>query len=232
MEALMAKVTYDTALSGDFLGEFYSGEFSFSVAGNGNKATFIDDEQDGGKIKGFGKNLEGDENGLTGGKFEKLVFINDDGETLVTVKGQFNARTLSQATEEGNFQDLQLKILGGNDNMKGSSAADALFGYDGDDKINGHGAADVINGGTGKDVLTGGGGWDTFFFNAGDGRDVIKDFQLGTEDHHEEIRLSSNYELTENDNGDAMIVLTSGDRLILQGISMDQLEDYHILTPV
>ena len=73
----------------------------------------------------------------------------------------------------------------GNDVLAGGDSdfneADYLFGNEGDDIItagNGTGWASPnhIEGGTGNDILTGSYHADDYFFNLGDGRDVIKDF--------------------------------------------------------
>ena len=50
------------------------------------------------------------------------------------------------------------------------------MGGGGDDVIQGGAGSDRIIGRTGDDTLAGGGGQDIFLFNAGDGADVIVDF--------------------------------------------------------
>lgn len=78
----------------------------------------------------------------------------------------------------------------GNDRMLGGAGADRLAGQTGDDVLSGGvgndvllggGGADHLVGGAGNDRLLGGAGADTFQFDAGDGRDVIADFQAGTD---------------------------------------------------
>ncbi|NSZ80814.1 hypothetical protein G6M17_16735 [Agrobacterium tumefaciens] len=59
------------------------------------------------------------------------------------------------------------------DRIVGSSQADVLHGGSGDDRIYGYNDNDQIRGGTGDDVLIGGWHDDTYFYDLGDGNDVI-----------------------------------------------------------
>lgn len=225
----MAKVTYTVAMEEHYLSDFYSGIFELSVADSGKKATFTDGES-GARIQGFGQNLDGDADGLTGGTFDKLVF-SAEGETLVTVLGDFSAKALFQATKNNDFLELQRKIFSGDDDFQGSSKLEAIYGFGGDDEINAAGGNDLVNGGKGKDSIRGGGGFDTFVFNLGDGRDVIKDFNVGDAEDHERLQISAEFDIVKNKHGDAVIVLSDDDRLTLDGVSKSQLEDYHFSSP-
>jgi Ca2+-binding RTX toxin-like protein len=60
----------------------------------------------------------------------------------------------------------------GNDSLRGGAGIDVLTGGSGDD---------YLTGGLNVDVLTGGAGADIFEFNAGDGADVVLDFQQGVD---------------------------------------------------
>lgn len=64
-------------------------------------------------------------------------------------------------------------------NINGTNKADNLLGTAGDDFINGRGGDDWLEGGAGNDTLTGGRGHDTFTLRAGDGNDIVTDFQPG-----------------------------------------------------
>ncbi|MGB0958804.1 MAG: Hint domain-containing protein [Halocynthiibacter sp.] len=66
---------------------------------------------------------------------------------------------------------MDIDAAGGDDTITGGSGADSIDGGTGDD---------TITGGTGADTLTGGTGADTFVYNAGDGADVITDFDTTT----------------------------------------------------
>jgi Ca2+-binding RTX toxin-like protein len=73
----------------------------------------------------------------------------------------------SNELTSGDINDM-LHGLSGNDTINGMAGADKLFGDDGNDRI---------VGGEGNDFLSGGKGADVFEFAAGDGSDVILDFQ-------------------------------------------------------
>jgi Ca2+-binding RTX toxin-like protein len=70
----------------------------------------------------------------------------------------------------------------GADRLFGTGGADVLIGGDGDDRLEGGEGADFLYGGTGQDVLLGGAGKDTYFFNRGDGLEVIQDTPSGAND--------------------------------------------------
>ncbi|MBP2597841.1 calcium-binding protein, partial [Agrobacterium tumefaciens] len=59
------------------------------------------------------------------------------------------------------------------DQIAGSSQADVLHGGAGDDRIYGYNDNDQIRGGAGDDVLIGGWHDDTYFYDLGDGNDII-----------------------------------------------------------
>lgn len=66
-----------------------------------------------------------------------------------------------------------------NDTLRGGGGHDELDGGSGNDRLTGGAGRDSLDGGTGDDVLTGGTGADVFEFDAGDGHDIITDFQNG-----------------------------------------------------
>ena len=80
--------------------------------------------------------------------------------------------------EGGNDQ-----LLGqtGNDALNGSSGNDALTGGAGADRLFGGSDADVLRGNKGDDQLTGDSGADFFEFFAGDGRDMVRDWDDGAD---------------------------------------------------
>lgn len=87
----------------------------------------------------------------------------------------------------GKKADL-LKGNGGKDTLSGGNGGDTLDGGNGNDSLGGGSGDDVIRGGNGKDkidgqkgddALKGGADADKFVFRAGNGDDVIKDFEAG-----------------------------------------------------
>lgn len=66
---------------------------------------------------------------------------------------------------------------GANDRMFGNVSRDRLFGEDGNDYLIGGSGNDVLFGGAGTDRLRGNHGMDSFVFRAGEGRDIVLDFE-------------------------------------------------------
>jgi Ca2+-binding RTX toxin-like protein len=81
----------------------------------------------------------------------------------------------------GNALNNILRGGGGNDSLDGRGGADSLDGNQGNDTLRGGAGADTLHGGVGSDVLFGGQGADIFVFAKGAGRDVIQDFQDGSD---------------------------------------------------
>jgi Ca2+-binding RTX toxin-like protein len=85
-----------------------------------------------------------------------------------------NARTASGGDATGDsFRNFE-NLIGSahNDDLTGNSAANWLFGGAGNDTLRGGGGADTLIGGDGNDV---------FVFARGFGRDVITDFDQGSD---------------------------------------------------
>ncbi|MBX2855482.1 MAG: hypothetical protein KTR21_10860 [Rhodobacteraceae bacterium] len=135
----------------------------------------------------------------------------------------------------------------GNDIVRGGAGMDAIDGGDGDDRVIGDRGDDLVKGGAGDDVVKGGldndriegglgndivwgdGGADVFAFSLGDGVDILKDFQDGTD----QIDLSAYgfatisealATVSENDLG-ARIDLGNGDALLVRGVDLGQLDE-------
>lgn len=91
-----------------------------------------------------------------------------------TVK-TFVSWTLDQEFESG-------RLMGkGNINLTGNQGGEFLYGNAGNNKIDGASGADWLDGGHGRDRLTGGSDADHFVFHAGGGKDVITDFEDGSD---------------------------------------------------
>ena len=67
----------------------------------------------------------------------------------------------------------------GNDTLYGGAGADTINGGKGADVIYGNEGNDTLTGGAGNDTLYGGTGNDVFAYTAGDGNDVIADYEVG-----------------------------------------------------
>lgn len=67
------------------------------------------------------------------------------------------------------------------DVLRGKAGFDSLDGGPGDDSVFGGNESDTLRGGTGDDRIAGEAGQDMFIFAAGDGADLVFDFQPGSE---------------------------------------------------
>jgi len=130
----------------------------------------------------------------------------------------------------------------GNDNLDASneSAPYYIDGLAGNDDIFGSSADDVLIGGSGRDYVTGNGGADTFVIADGTTRETITDFDVNSGDvinfsgvtgFNSFSDVSSN--ATQNSNGDAVIRLPDGARVILTGVSLGDLssDDFTFTAP-
>lgn len=117
----------------------------------------------------------------------------------------------------------------GADNLQGGNQNDILNGDAGVGTLDGGSGEDTLNGGTGNDRLTGGASNDLFVFENGSGVDRITDFNFGSGD---QIDLSD-FNLADFDavmalafelNGDVRIQLDGDDRLILENITLAELD--------
>ena len=79
----------------------------------------------------------------------------------------------------GTDQRDRLEGRGGDDLIFGGDGKDLLSGGNGNDLLSGGRMRDKLVGGAGNDTLLGGHGPDTFVFRAGDGNDLIEDFEDG-----------------------------------------------------
>jgi Ca2+-binding RTX toxin-like protein len=81
---------------------------------------------------------------------------------------------------DGGEGDDDLYGGAGNDTLGGGAGVDYLLGGAGDDTLNGGAGNDVLSGGAGNDRLNGGLGNDVYYFNRGDGQDVIDETAFET----------------------------------------------------
>src|SRR5688500_5747179 len=124
-------------------------------------------------------------------------------------------------TLEGTAEDNWIDGRGGNDTLYGNGGNDTLDGGQGDDWLEGE---------LGDDWLTGGEGTDVFSFNAGDGADVITDFQLGSD----QIELNGDifssdppYTIASDANGSAILNLSGGGSVTLAGTDREDLITFY-----
>jgi cysteinyl-tRNA synthetase, unknown class len=113
----------------------------------------------------------------------------------------------------------------GNDVLNGLAGKDRLSGGEGNDKIFGSFGNDRLSGGAGRDIVSGGDGRDTFVFRAGDGRDVISDFQNGLDrldltglaDSFAEVKAAASVK------GDHIVLTFGADSIEVHGLTLASL---------
>ncbi|MEE7476271.1 calcium-binding protein, partial [Methylobacterium hispanicum] len=139
----------------------------------------------------------------------------------------------------GNLGNDTLRGGAGNDTLYGGqgedvlyagAGADLLFGNLGDDTLSadaggsrlyGGQGADVLVSGSGDDVLSGDLGADVYRFGAGSGRDTILGFSASQGDR---IDLQGqSYVLSSTENGSALMTLSGGGVVLLEGIAVQHL---------
>ena len=79
-------------------------------------------------------------------------------------------------TLDGGFGNDLLDGGEGHDTLIGGEGSDTLLGGVGDDTLNGNHGYDTLTGGLGNDVLNGSYFADIYYFNRGDGQDIITDY--------------------------------------------------------
>jgi Ca2+-binding RTX toxin-like protein len=124
-------------------------------------------------------------------------------------------------------------FLGGGGDLfdgRGGTSAVGADGWDGDDTLLGGVGADtldggfgndVLDGGAGNDVLSGGAGRDSFRFTPGSGRDIVSDFEAGANGDYIDVSGYSKYQSMLQSGSDVLITFSSGDSLLLQGVSVN-----------
>ena len=110
------------------------------------------------------------------------------------------------------------------DGITASPKNDILNGNAGDDDLEGGDGNDTLDGGAGDDTLTGGAGADTFVFQPGFGSDVITDFDADADvlefyDTAGNLLSTSALTETQNANGDAVLGISDGSSVTLEGVS-------------
>ncbi|MBC7148418.1 MAG: calcium-binding protein [Rhizobium sp.] len=118
------------------------------------------------KIGGTGFTAGGGRLGDSG-TITSLQILSTDGTTvLMTVSLSLAARLFNDALDTfgSGIGEMGEWLLGGNDTLNGSAAADAMYGYGGADRISGGAGNDYIDGGAGRDVFNGGAGFDVLSF--------------------------------------------------------------------
>ena len=113
----------------------------------------------------------------------------------------------------------------GDDLVHGGAGNDVLIDTSGNDRLFGGRGQDFIWSGTGNDTQGGGAGADTFVFSAGDGRDVVTDFQLGVDKMLILGPPSHMSDLTITQTGANTTISFDGETMVLRHVDHTQLTD-------
>jgi len=106
-----------------------------------------------------------------------LGWFKDPAKQIETVRFSSSGHYLTQDQLTTPF--LTITGTTASDNLQGGDAyGETINGLAGNDVISGLGGDDRITGGQGNDQLFGGEGGDTYYFNTGDGQDVITDSSI------------------------------------------------------
>ena len=145
------------------------------------------------------------ESGLSYDFKNNIISLNDDyavsfsADGFELTAGGINASLRADSITIEGDKKANIMIGGlGDDSLYGGKGKDILLGYDGDD---------TLNGGAGNDTLSGGAGADVFYYEAGDGNDVIFDYSAEDGDLIKIVGASVTGVSTKND--DAIIKIGS-----------------------
>ncbi|MEM8760490.1 MAG: calcium-binding protein, partial [Pseudomonadota bacterium] len=183
-------------------------------------------------------------NGLIAGSEESDVAAGirvDGGVTVlgtITNNGEVTGSvTAIDATEGGPITFVNgsegvvngdIRLGAGTDSLTNEGTINGVIdGGDGNDDIDAGDGDNVIIGGLGNDSLTGGDGADVFEFAAGEGLDVVRDFELGV-DRLDLSDLGPDFDVQANtvqDGDDAVISFGDGNAVRLENVDASLLDD-------
>ncbi|MEM8590726.1 MAG: Calx-beta domain-containing protein, partial [Pseudomonadota bacterium] len=128
----------------------------------------------------------------------------------------------------GTVDNDRLSGEGGRDVLRGKAGDDVLDGGDGRDRLKGGAGDDVLDGGADNDVLFGGRGADLFVFGAGDGNDVIRDFDTAADKISIQDFVFA--DLTFTATADGVLISYGDDSILLPTLDQvsDLLEDHFV----
>jgi serralysin len=198
----------------------------------------------------------GDDTATAGGVYSNSAEVSISGfkkyatsSAVGDVMGDLMASDTSSLIAYLKSQSLKLIGSTGDDVLSGYGKADVLKGGAGDDSLNGRGGNDTIKGGAGNDRLQGGAGHDklfggggddlliggkggagadTFYFAKGHGRDIIRDFEAGTDTiaFHKSL-FSDVSDILDHarQTSDGVVISYDGGRILLEDVRLGQLSD-------
>ncbi len=158
---------------------------------------------------------------VTGGDGADVIYGNQGSDVLY---GNLGAdRLFGGLDNDSLFGGQDADMVYGNqgaDAVYGNFGNDTLFGGQGDDTLYGGQGDDVLNGNLGNDVLYGNLGADRFVFGANSGADLIMGFNQSQGDRL--VLSGQSYVLGQARDGDALLTLSGGGTVELDGVSAAQ----------
>ena len=108
---------------------------------------------------------------------EQFHFVGQDGLDAGDIATRYLATLATSGNDVivGSWASERISALAGNDTITAGDGNDVILGGEGDDSLSGEAGNDSLTGGSGNDVLNGGRGQDTYYYNLGDGDDIIDD---------------------------------------------------------
>lgn len=145
----------------------------------------------------------------------------NDGANRLIGNGGDNALSGLGGDDHINGRQGEDHISGGlgQDKLHGGDGDDHLSGGAGQDRLMGDAGQDELVGGQGDDLLYGGAGADAFLFLAGDGLDVIGDFDISADTLHLDADHAQNLQWEAVQNG-VRLAYTPEDTILFRGLEM------------
>jgi Ca2+-binding RTX toxin-like protein len=158
---------------------------------------------------------------VTGGDGADAIYGNQGRDVLY---GNLGAdRLFGGQDDDSVFGGQDADMVYGNqgaDAVYGNFGNDSLFGGQGDDTLYGGQGDDLLNGNLGNDLLIGNLGADRFVFGADSGADLILGFDRAGGDRL--VFSGQTYVLGSAGNGDALLTLSGGGTVQLDGVTAAQ----------
>jgi Ca2+-binding RTX toxin-like protein len=156
----------------------------------------------------------GDFDYINGNKGQDTIHGNTGADSLLG--GQGNDLVYG---DEGD--DVMVNGNIGDDTVHGGIGADEVHGGQGNDLVLGEDGNDFVSGDLGDDTLTGGAGADAFRLGFNGGVDRVTDFKA-SEGDHVVVDHGGTYTVSQS-GADTVVTLSSGEQLILQGVTASTL---------
>ncbi|MET4279031.1 Ca2+-binding RTX toxin-like protein [Bradyrhizobium sp. F1.1.1] len=167
---------------------------------------------------------------LIGGAGDDTYFMYNHGTQVVELAGQGNDTIIT-----GMIDGYSLVNAPNVENLRlGDKFDSPATGNDLNNIIVGNAGKNLIDGGKGNDVLTGGAGIDTFVIRAGNGNDVITDFQAGAggdvlQINGTSFKAFSDVKLAMQQVGtDVVLTLGNGEKVTLENTKLENLTTSNI----